>query len=52
MTSSPIKPVVGVSPMKQNSPYARMRTIARQMRNNMHKTAQNHRYVRRNGTYK
>lgn len=52
MTSSPIKPVQAVTPVAQQSPYARMRTIARQMRNNMHKTAQNQRYVRRNGTYK
>ena len=52
MTSSTIKTVVGVSQMKKNSPYARMRRIARQMRNNMHKTAQNQRSVRRNGTYK
>lgn len=52
MTSKTVKPVQGVTPTSQQSPYARMRTIARQMRNNMHKTAQNQRYVRKNGTYK
>lgn len=52
MTSKAVTPVQGVQSVKQNSPYSRMRTIARQMRNNMHKTASNQRYVRRNGTYK
>lgn len=52
MTSNTVKPVQSVQSTKETSPYARMRTIARQVRNNMHKTAENQRYVRRNGTYK